>query len=443
MYRMSIEPTVLEHSQFARLHDVIMPLLTMAFTRTRMRTSPAANSDAKESAAGRQNVELELDAPRGLHWFVLQGNLKRDDCYGRGLLLAGFAMLFVQTVMVSALFDTIGNQGGTCSGHGDCGRGKFCSPAPPEKSTVLLTAAGYTASGADLGTCLVCGQWLLDAPQTCRPNGSALESLWQSACSACTSPSGQFISDGYRYSSKYNLDSMSSRQWLTYFIVATIGVGVVSHEVRNTLKIVVYAAGGASLDSSDGDQKLNPLARRAILSEQFMRGVMVSLVVFNTPYIVLMDSIRVIDILLNAVAALLLLDLDEVWCFLLLPESMALRLGEERMLVSKRVASALARSEKAVAAATMLTFMSIGASGSSDDDFVRIWLFPSLMIGVFVVAICAVYVPALSSNTNNTRVTRCSELACCCIVGVAVASIVAMMANDEGISFLYVFRPDT
>ena len=63
------------------------------------------------------------------------------------------------------------------------------------------------------------------------------------------------------------------------------------------------------------------------------------------------------------------------------------------------------------------------------------------MIGVFVVAICAVYVPALSSNTNNTRVTRCNQLACCCVWR-SVASIVAMMAND-GISFLYVFRPDT
>ena len=131
-------------------------------------------------------------------------------------------------------------------------------------------------------------------------------------------PIGQFISDGYRYSSKYNLDSMSSRQWLTYFVwppsesvwSRTKSEHIEDRRLRGRWRELEHLMA----------IKLSPLARRAILSEQFMRGVMVSLVVFNTPYIVLMDSIRVIDILLNAVAALLLLDLDEVWCFLLLPE---------------------------------------------------------------------------------------------------------------------------
>ena len=411
----------------------------------RMRPNPATDADAK-------NIHIELDAPHGLHWLVLQGNLKWNRLYACGLLLAGFALLFVQTTMASALFDTMGNFGGTCAGHRDCGKGKFCSPAPPQKSTVLLTAAGYTASGADLGTCLVCGEWLLDAPQTCHPNGSALDPLWQSACGACTSPSGQFISNGHRYSAKYNLDSMSSRQWLTYFIVATIGVGVVSHEVRGTLKLVAAAAGGVTLESSDGGQKLSTLARRAILSEQCMRSVMVSLVVANVPYFVLMDSTRVVDILLNTMAALLILDLDEVWCFLVLREATALTMGGvgERMRVGKSVASALARCETAVAAATMLTFMMLGAYGSTSNetDFVRTSLPTLLMIGVFVVAICAVYVAASSSNNSSTPpVARCCELACCCIVGVAVALFVTVMANDEGVQFgvgfVYVFRPDT
>ena len=75
--------------------------------------------------------------------------------------------------------------------------------------------------------------------------------------------------------------------------------------------------------------------------------------------------------MLNTVAALLLFELDTAWWLLLADELTALNIGGGQMRVSRRVASAITRGEKAVAAGTMLGYMLIGIVGDLDTRFAR------------------------------------------------------------------------
>ena len=421
------------------------------FIRARSRSACAATANSAISLeVNNDSSTVVLEPPLGLHWMVLHGNLHWSRSTGSILLLLGFCMILVQTLMASALFITIGNEGGSCASHVDCGIGKFCSPEPPAKPTTLLTAAGYMARGADLGTCWGCGHRTKSGKMSghvlgmCHANGSARDPIWESACGACTSPAGLFIVNGFQYAALYHLDSMSSRQWLTYLIVATLGVGVIMQEARSALKVVAVAAGGRAAGQA-ASTPLWPMARRVVLAEQFMRGVMVSLVAGNVPYFVLTSSAKVVDILLNTFAALLLLDLDWISLLLLADERTAREMGApERLRLSRRAAALIARGEKAVAAVTMLAFLLLGRA--AEHNLVRTALPTLLVLGAFTVATCYVYYQASRWCTGGVSVSKqqaCGELIGSCVVGCSLALLAGLLANDTLTESLYVLRPDT
>ena len=143
----------------------------------------------------------------------------------------------------------------------------------------------------------------------CHPNGTARELLWESACGACVSPSGKPVEDAGAYAAMLHLDCMSSRQWLTFVIVATLAVSVVAQEVRSVLKVLVIAAAGEVGEAA----RLTTVARRAVLSAQATRACVLLMVAGNVPIVVLAESSKTLDVLLNTAAALLLLELDRAW----------------------------------------------------------------------------------------------------------------------------------
>ncbi|CAJ1410437.1 unnamed protein product [Effrenium voratum] len=244
---------------------------------------------------------------------------------GTGYLSSALGIVFLQLTVAWCLYSTMGNAHGACATSEDCGRAMWCT----------VSRHPRTSSG---GMCLGCGfrdAYKKDlANQFCHANGTVLSSARaadlqlaveepdslgnpqsiyiiltmadvEALCADCTSPRG-FMPQ----LAEMNIKAIGLREGVMYALVAAASALCIMEESLALFKTLLYLHRvQPPEDRRDG---LWRLKRRALLLLQTARVFTLASVLVCVPLFILFDSADGVSILLNTVACLFILELDNL-----------------------------------------------------------------------------------------------------------------------------------
>ena len=306
------------------------------------------------------SCRVAIEPPEDVHFVAARLCLSAPQgslFAGVGHLLAALGIVLLQLTVAWCLFSTMGNCFGACLGHGDCGRAMWCTVTPHPKLASRGTSSRRTAKttkthgyegverggghasrvNAALGMCLGCGfrdSSRFDlAPRFCHANGTAsitdAAALQQAVeepdlmgtvqhiymelampdvaamCAACVNERG-FVPP----LSAMNLAVIGLREGVMYVLVAIAASMCVMDEGLALFKTLLYIH-RAALPEAAAHQCTAWRSKRVVLVlVQTARVFTLASVVMCVPLFVLFDSSDGVSILLNTVAALFILELD-------------------------------------------------------------------------------------------------------------------------------------
>ena len=279
----------------------------------------------KQRPRMRLNVEgtlVMISPPEDLHFTAAKIALSKRGG-GLGYVASTFFLVGLQLSTAWCLFSTMGNKFGVCSTASDCGPAHWCT----------VTAHPKTSAG---GMCIGCGftdAFRRDlAPQFCDTSGNALgdaAALQQAIeepdfvmfsslpihmtlsasdvaamCAACSDARG-FVPPLVTM----NIQRIGLREGTMFVLVAIASSLCIMEEALSLFKTLLFIHRAVPPDSA---AELAPWARRrrALLLLQSCRIFMLASVLMCVPLFVLFDSADGVSILLNTVAALFILELD-------------------------------------------------------------------------------------------------------------------------------------
>lgn len=340
--------------------------------------------------------QVLIDPPEDMHFTAtkLCLCLAKDPWQGCGHLMSAYFIVFLQLTVAWCLFSTMGNAHGACSSHGDCGRAMWCTITqhPRSSSGGMCLGCGFRdavkqdlahrfcdTNGTALGSALSLQQAveepdMLGTPQTIymtltAPDVSAM-------CEACTNSRG-FMPR----LSEMNLKAVGIREGVMYALVAASSSLCVMEEAMSLFKTLLYIhratpPEGVSSKGAWGRK------RRALLLLQTVRVFTLASVLMCVPLFILFDAADGVSILLNTVACLFILELDN---FAFAYGVRELQRSELLTPFAAPLADAIAveRGKELVAASSLLSICLVGVG--------REWEASYLMVPwAFVIAACTV-----------------------------------------------------
>ncbi|CAJ1393955.1 unnamed protein product [Effrenium voratum] len=269
---------------------------------------------------------VSMDPPEDMHFTAAKLCLEGEKPWqGLAHLAFAFGIVILQLTVAWCLFSTMGNTYGACATANDCGRAMWCT----------VTQHPRSSSG---GMCLGCGfrdGYKKDlAAQFCHVNGTALSSAVaadlqlaveapdsldtpqpiymtlttadvDALCSDCISPRG-FMPR----LAKMNIKGIGVREGVMYALVAAASALCIMEESLALFKTLLYLH---RVQLPDGMRLgLWGHKRRALLLLQTARVFTLASVLMCVPLFILFDSADGVSILLNTVACLFILELDNL-----------------------------------------------------------------------------------------------------------------------------------
>ena len=269
------------------------------------------------------NGLVMISPPEDLHFTAAKRALDTKRGGGVGYLASTFFLVGLQLSTAWCLFSTMGNKFGVCSTASDCGPAHWCT----------ITTHPKTSAG---GMCIGCGftdAFRRDlAPRFCDANGNALgdaAALQQAVeesdfemfsslpihmtlsasdvvamCAACVDARG-FVAPLVMM----NIQAIGLREGTMFVLVAIASSLCIMEEALSLFKTLLFIHRAVPPEST-AELAQWARSRRALLLLQSFRIFMLASVLTCVPLFVLFDSADGVSILLNTVAALFILELD-------------------------------------------------------------------------------------------------------------------------------------